>query len=157
MEISEKLMTAIIAGGVSLFVALISFVTNVYQNKMAEKKLKTEIKNKFTEKLYEKRIELYPKAFLIVSKIQKRKAPELIISKDLQANVLTELNLWAENEAGLFLSKDVIKSYYSLRKELGNNPGDGEKYTKIQADKIWKARTNFRSALRSDIAFLHYK
>ena len=71
--------------------------------------------------------------------------------------VLKDLNEWAESDAGLFMSKNVIDAYYSLRKELGKNPGDGKYYNQVQVDKIWQARTSFRSALRADISHLHYK
>ncbi len=155
MELSDKIIVAIIAGGVSFLVSIISFITTVYQNKTSQQKIELELKNKYVNILYEKRIHLYPIAFKITSKIKKINYNGGIISQDQQKNILKNLNAWVENEAGLFLSKEVINAYYNLRKALGNNPGKGGEYTHIQIEKIWKARTEFRSALRSDISNLH--
>ena len=130
-------------------------LTNTYQNSISKKKLEYEIKNKYTSILYEKRIELYPTAFKLSSRIKKINSEAKIISQEQQIKILRQLNSWVENDAGLFLSKEVIDSYYKLRKALGNNPGDGASYTDIQVEKLWNSRNEFRAALRHDISNLH--
>lgn len=155
MELSEKIIVAIIAGSVSLTISAISIITNIIQNKQSEKKLRAEIKNKYTNLLYEKRMSLYPSAFKITSKIKRLSTPLGIIPQEQQIKILKQINLWVENEAGLFLSKEVIDTYYILRKHLGKNPGNGTNYTQTQIDNLWLARNSFRSALRNDISNLH--
>jgi len=152
---SEKILVAAIAGSVSLVVALFGLLAGYFQHRNAIDKLKVEIDNKYNERLYEKRINLYPEAFRIASRIKKLKKPELIIPKNIQEEILKELNVWAEGDAGLFMSNNTIKCYFELRESLGNNPGDGEFYTHRQVEKIWEARTNFRKALRADVGNLH--
>ena len=131
-------------------IALLGIVAASFQNKAALKKLRKEIQTKFLEKLYEKRIELYPEAFRISNRIVRFKKPDL----DKQQEILLELNKWA-GDAGLFLSTEVISAYYDLRKSLGNNPGNGEFYDDVQIEKSWAARTEFRAALRADIRTMH--
>lgn len=155
MEFSDTTIVAIISGSISLFVSLIGVFTNAYQNFISKKKLEYEIKNKYTNTLYEKRMALYPTAFKLSSGIKKLNSEAKIIPQEQQVKILRQLNAWVENDAGLFLSKEVIDSYYKLRKALGNNPGDGTSYTDIQVEKLWNARNEFRAALRYDISNLH--
>lgn len=155
MEYSEKIIVAIIAASVSILVSIFGFFTNLFQTKISQKRFERELKNKYTNILYEKRIELYPTAFKISSKIKKIQEHGGIIPREQQIRIVKKLNLWVEDEAGLFLSTDVINAYYKLRKSLGNLPGNGDRYTDIQIDKIWKARNDFRVALRNDISNLH--
>lgn len=155
MDLSEKIIVALIAGLVSLVVAMLGFLATYFQHKASRKKLEKEFENKFIEKLYIKRAELYPTAFDHVSRIRRLKKPEGIIPKEYQDSILKDLNIWTESEAGLFMSDDVIKAYYELRKVLGKNPGNGQYYTDIQIEKIWNARVNFRVALRRDLGSLH--
>ena len=67
----DKMIAAIIAGFVSLVIAVLSMITNHRQNKYAQARLSKEFQNKFTEKLYEKRLELYPIAFKTAGRIRK--------------------------------------------------------------------------------------
>lgn len=116
-----------------------------------------EIKNNYTTVLYEKRIELYPYAFELSSKIKKLKPPLYIIPYEQQLRILRDLNYWVEKKSGIFLSQEVISSYYILRKALEKKPGNGDSYTETQINNLWIARNNFRSALRQDISNLHKK
>jgi hypothetical protein len=157
MEYSEKIVVAIIAASVSILVSIVGFFTNRFQTKISQIRFEKELKNKYTNILYEKRIELYPAAFKISSKIKKIQEHGGIIPREQQLRILKNLNSWVEDEAGLFLSKEVISAYYNLRKSLGNAPGNCDSYTKVQIDKIWNARNDFRIALRNDISNLHRK
>lgn len=157
MVLSEKIIIAGISTSISLFIAIIGFVISLIKMKGERKKIILEIKNSYTTALYEKRMELYPYAFELSSKIKKLKPPLYIISHEQQLRILKNLNSWVENKSGIFLSQEVISSYYSLRKELGKNPGNGDGYTETQINNLWTARNNFRSALRQDISNLHKK
>ena len=157
MEYSDKIIIALISAGVSILISIIGIATSIYQSRNSQIKFEQEIKNKYINILYEKRIELYPFAFKLSSKIKKIQLYGGIIPQEQQIKILRKLNIWVEDEAGLFLSKDVIDAYYDLRKSLGNNPGNGDSYTSIQIEKIWDARNTFRVALRNDIRNLHKK
>ena len=156
MSISEAIITALIAGVVSIIVSLIGVFISLRQLKYSERKLRFEIRQKYMDKLYDKRMELYPKAFLISSKIKRRKLPQGINTQNEILEILKSLNAWAEEEAGLFMSANAVRSYWDLREVLGKNPGSGEHYHERQIEKIWDARVAFRSALRADIGVLHY-
>lgn len=156
MNLSEKLMVALIAGGISLVASLVGVVVSLRQVKVSERKIKEEIQHKYLHKLYDKRIELYPEAFKISSKIKKKKKPDGINPPQEIKMILSDLDFWAEGEAGLFLSPKTIRAYWDLRDALSKNPGGGENYQEQQINNIWQARVNFRSALRRDIGVMHY-
>lgn len=80
-----------------------------------------------------------------------------IIPYEQQLRILRDLNYWVEKKSGIFLSQEVISSYYILRKALEKKPGNGDSYTETQINNLWIARNNFRSALRQDISNLHKK
>ncbi|MGK3225729.1 hypothetical protein ACCW94_11620 [Enterobacter soli] len=73
MEYSEKIVVAVIAASVSILVSIVGYFTNRFQTKISQKRFERELKNKYTNILYEKRIDLYPTAFSISSKIKKFK------------------------------------------------------------------------------------
>ncbi len=159
MEISEKILTALVAGGFSLALGSISFLVSYITTKKTlaskEKQFEQEIKLKFIEKLYELRLQCYPKAFSITNKIRREKAPNHIDSQEDLREILNSLETWVEEEAGLFLSNNSIRAYRELREMLGKNPALKNKYTKEQADKIWTARNEFRKWLRRDIGNIY--
>ncbi|NMH64311.1 hypothetical protein [Shewanella salipaludis] len=152
---SETVMVSLIAGSVSLIVALFGILATQIQYRNALRKIKIDLENKYTERLYEERINIYPEGFRIASRIRKLRKPELITPKHVQEEILKELNIWSEGSAGLYLSNNAIDAYFKLREALAKNPGNGEFYTEIQADNLWKARSEFRKALREDIGNLH--
>lgn len=155
IEISEKLLTVLIAGGVSLVGGLISYFASDRTTKQTlaskERQFEQEIKIKFIEKLYELRLQCYPEAFANTGKIKRKKAPDFINSQEELREILNSLETWVEEEAGLFLSKDAIRAHRELREVLGKNPAFQNKYSKEQADKIWEARNEFRKWLRRDL------
>lgn len=152
---SENIMVALISASVSLVVALFGMLMNLIHHRNVLRKITIENRNKYLEKLYEKRIELYPEGFRIVSRIILLKKPERIISEDIQKKLLIDLSVWVQGDAGLFMSKKTIKCYYELKDFLGNSPGNSPYYTANQAKKIWLARNQFLKSLRTDIGNLH--
>lgn len=77
MEYPEKIVVAIIAASVSILVSIVGYFTNRFQTKIAQIRFERELKSKYINILYEKRIELYPTAFKISSKIKKFKNMEV--------------------------------------------------------------------------------
>ena len=152
---SEKLIAAVIAGLVSLIIAGFGILSTHRQNKLAQKRLKKEFQNKFTEKLYEKRMELYPAAFRTAGRIRKLKMPQGITPLEYQKIACDELSIWGEGEAGLFMSDELFNAYWEFRKALANNPGNSEFYSDKQVEKLWRARQRFRQSLRADLGNLY--
>lgn len=70
MELSEKVIITVISSSISLFIAITGFVISLIKMKKERNKTILEIKNNYTTVLYEKRIELYPYAFELSSKIK---------------------------------------------------------------------------------------
>ena len=56
MEVNEAVLTAFIAGGVSIIVAIITYISTVRKVKAENTMLEKQIQTKFLEKLYELRL-----------------------------------------------------------------------------------------------------
>lgn len=151
---SDQLITAVIAGGVSLVVSLISYWAILKKIGHEKSSLEREINVKWIEKVYEERFRLYPQAFAITGLIQLRASPEFIIPREQIDRLRKELNIWA-GEAGLFVSRDTARAYMELRTALSKRPGSGDKYSQEQAQKIWTLRNQFRRSLRNDVEHVY--
>lgn len=152
----SKVTSALIAGGVSFLIAIISYITTVFKVKHDNKKLELELKNKYTEKIYERRLALYPEAFVItdklgknIDKIKEEKIPSLYLG------IEKELRKWKSGEVNLILSESSINAYYTLLKCFKSNPALGSRYNKDQYDRFYSSRTKFRNCLREDIGLLY--
>lgn len=152
---SDTILTALIAGGVSLVVAGIGLFAAVIQFRSNVKKIQREFEHSFSNKLYEQRIKHYPKGFQIAGFIYQRKKPELLDPPEKIREICNQLVSWAEGEAGLYFSWETVRAYFDLREALLKNPGAGDNYTERQAEKVWAARVEFRRQLRRDIGNLH--
>jgi hypothetical protein len=152
---SPEFLTAIIASGVSLLVATVSFWANSYSTKMEHAKFKVTMQRRFTEKLYEKRMEKYPKGFDITDMLRSDILWGKHVNLTYLKSVSTELIKWYNAEAGFFLSKEALKTYYHLREVLMKEPKTGEHYSKEELQKIWAAKNAFRQQLRADVNLLY--
>jgi hypothetical protein len=110
-----------------------------------------------TSKLYDLRLEIYPEAISITDGLRKARmvAPEESLSEEYFKAIVSKLDEWHGAKAFLLLSRNAIDTLYSLRKVLREKPEMNGKYSKEQLERIWRAKNAFRSALRSDIQFLH--
>ena len=156
MDLVSKVVPVLIASLFSVVVAIISFTIAYKKLKAESKHLQTEREHRFIDKLFERRIILYPTAFELAGKINQERSPKYISHQDDLLRVKYDIVKWAESEAGLFMSQELVAAYYDLIGVLGKNPGNGANYTKGQAEKIWKARNVFRSQLRNDLGNLHW-
>ena len=155
MELTDKILAAIIASSISLIIAIITHLTTAKKIKIEKSNLEKEFEHRYIDKLFEKRIDLYPTAFAIAGKASRLKAPEYIVPSEDLLKVKYELTDWAEGEAGLFMSKELVEAFYNFTNVLSKKPSNGENYSLEQADKIWNYRNNFRSKLRRDLGILH--
>ncbi len=147
---TDKIIAAIIAGGVSLIGACISYFYNRRKLKSEHDALLKGLKSKYSEKIHELRLELYGEAFDITDKINQRSAPDFINSHDELIDISNEISNWKRGKVSLVISGEVISIYHEFYDTLRKNPA-GENYSEEQAKKIWNLRTRFRSTLRKDL------
>jgi hypothetical protein len=145
---TPSLITAITSLVISL-VALFQFYKNqVYQ----EKQFNKTINRNLTTKLYDLRLEIYPKAFEITDNIYKEKGGNYDVGK--LKETLTELIEWKKGKLNLIISSEALESYYLLRNNLMKNPANNNSYSPEQIEKITNSNNNFRKQLRRDLGFL---
>lgn len=155
MEVTDKIIAAVIASCISLVIALITYKSAFKKLKEERLNFEKELEHRYIDKLFEKRMQMYPSAFASAGKIYRLKAPEYITPNEKLRKIKYELKEWAEGEAGLFISKELIEAFNNLMDVLSKKPGNIDSYTLEQADKIWKARNDFRASLRKDLGILH--
>ena len=156
MELSDAILTALIAGGISIIVALITYFSTVKKVKMENKMLERQIQTKFLEKLYELRLKNYPKAFEITDIIGKKKGISIQETELLNKykELEQQLRIWKSGESSLILSERSLDAYYELITSFKSHPASGIKYNDEQLQRFYKARTKFRNELRKDIGLM---
>ena len=91
MTLTDALLTALIAGAVSLIASLATYVaamrTFLHQKHMQER----EFERRFTEKLYDMRLTAYPKAFTITDQLRGEHVFGNALSQDLLRKVRDDL------------------------------------------------------------------
>lgn len=145
---TPSLVTAITSLVISL-VALFQFYRN--QN-FQQKQFNKTINRNLTTKLYDLRLEIYPKAFEITDNIYKDKGGNF--DTERLKNTLNELIEWKKGKLNLIISSEALESYYQLRNNLMKNPANNNNYSAEQIEKITNSNNNFRKQLRRDLGFL---
>jgi hypothetical protein len=145
---TPSLVTAITSLVISL-VALFQFYRN--QN-FQQKQFNKTINRNLTTKLYDLRLEIYPKAFEITDNIYKDKGGNF--DTERLKNTLNELIEWKKGKLNLIISSEALESYYQLRNNLMKNPANNNNYSAEQIEKITNYTNNFRKQLRRDLGFL---
>lgn len=146
------LSPAIIASLTSL---VISFITlfQFFKNQRSQQEQFNKAQDRaLTNKLYDLRIEYYPKAFQITMNIYRRKGNNYI-EADLR-KAREELIEWKGGTVDLILSVEASHSYYDLRDILRKNPANNGRYSAEQVDAIHEIVKNFRKQLRRDLGFM---
>jgi hypothetical protein len=155
-QAANPYIPALIAGFISISGVVISYLINTKQLHQQEINIKKQLQRPMTEKLYELRLKIYPKAFEITEKIKQKRAPIFINPSDEIIGIYDELISWKNGEASLVLSHQSLYCFGELCKKLDKLPNNGlGGYSKVQADNIIKAKTNFRRQMRNDVNFLY--
>ncbi len=155
MELNDKILTALIAGGVSLVVAIITYLSTIGKIRSERRNLEKQIKTKFTERLYELRLKNYPIVFEITDKLGKKKAFDAEIISEKYKQIEKQLRDWKSGEVGLILSETSLEIYYELLKAFKAKMALGNKYNDEQLQRFYNIRTEFRNSLRQDIGLLY--
>ncbi|AZB26448.1 hypothetical protein EG339_18580 [Chryseobacterium bernardetii] len=143
---------ALITAFTSIIISLVTLFQFYKNQKLLQKQFEKTINRNLTSKLYDLRLEIYPKAFEITDKIYKEKGGNYDIEKITIA--LYELNEWKKGKVNLIISPEALDSFYYLKNSLLKNPGNINLYTDEQIEKITNSKNNFRKQLRRDLGFL---
>lgn len=133
--------TALIAGGISVAVGLLSFLATWRTLASEHRRQERELQRRLTEKLIERRLIVYPKAFEITEPLR-------------LYGVRSQLTIWDRTEAALIMSRECLQTYRSLRDGLAIEPSGGV-FTREQLDSIWHAKNDFRHRMRADVNLLY--
>jgi len=155
MNLNDKILTTVIAGGISTVGFVLTYFTTRRKNKQEVDFFERRLSNSYVEKLYELRIKHYGKAFEITDLVGKKIDKTLGELPFCHDGVLRDIREWKRGEVNLVISEEALLSYYSFIKELQISKEAEGGYTNEQLDKMWKARTAFRVALRLDLGLLH--
>jgi len=145
---------ALIAGFISLLVAIISFVANRKSLLSQTKRHEQEMQRRLTEKLYDLRLTCYREAFEITEMLVRDVVFKKTVTGEYVNQVYEKLTEWNRTKAGLIMSEESVKSYYRLRGALVSNTRSGP-LEKAQIQRLWKAKNNFRRSLRKDVNLLY--
>ncbi|WP_256004947.1 hypothetical protein [Pedobacter deserti] len=152
MNLNTILSPAIITASASLIVSLITLY-QFYRNKRFQEKQFDRSNNRaFTTKLYDLRLEHYPKAFEILDGVYKEKGGT--VSIDVIKHAHDELIMWKKGIVSLIISNEARDSYVMLRNLLLKKPANNNQYTPEQTDKFFIAIKEFRRQMRRDIGFM---
>ena len=154
MDLNDKILSALIAGVISLTVAVIAFITNRFTLRSAQKRFDSQLQRNMTEKIYDMRLEHYPTAMKITDALRRSRLSSKKVTKDYLRDVLNDIDKWHSTKAGFILSKNSLSQLYKLRDVLRHDPDKDGSYSDEIIDKIWRTKGAFRSALANDIKFL---
>lgn len=152
---TEKVIVALIALTGVLISGLLSFYISSNQVKTTVKNLKIELKSKYNEKLYAKRLDNYPKLYKSISDLGKdlRKV-ELIFS--VLKNRLEEIEKW-DSENAILLSPSSTALILDLRNILDSYTNFDPKYNgekqvgRIARENIFESALNLEQAIKKEI------
>ena len=145
---TPSLVTAI----TSLVISLVALFQFYRSQNFQQKQFNKTINRNLTTKLYDLRLEIYPKAFEITDNIYKDKGGNF--DTERLKNTLNELIEWKKGKLNLIISSEALESYYQLRNNLMKNPANNNNYSAEQIEKITNSNNNFRKQLRRDLGFL---
>lgn len=146
------LSPALIAAITSLLISLITLFQFLKNKSFQEQQFIKANNRAFTSKLYDLRLEHYPKAFEILDALYKEKGG--IIDHVKVKNIAEQLIGWKTGVINLILSNEAHKSYFTLRDAMFKKPGDKDGYSLEQIEKITKYSKEFRRQLRRDVGFM---
>jgi len=148
-------LTPIITATVSLVVILISAYVSRLTINSARQTLEKQQLGSMTAKLYDVRIEAYPKGMEITEALRKTQlAGDVTLTIDYLNDIVSQLDLWYSSKAGFVLSRNSAQCFSELHKAIREKPESNGMYLPEQIDRMVRARREFRMALRADILLL---
>ncbi|MDO6674734.1 hypothetical protein Q4517_04135 [Tenacibaculum sp. 1_MG-2023] len=146
---TPSIITALTALTLSL-ITLYQFFRNLrFQQKQAENNQNRDL----TNKLYDLRLEYYPKAYDITDCIIKEKGNNYDVQKI--KNAATDLIAWKKGVVNIIISVECRDSFFTLRDALMKKPAEKGQFSQEQVVKIHNANKSFRKELRRDFGFMY--
>jgi hypothetical protein len=155
MNLNDKVVTTIIAGGISTIGFVLTYYAARRKTRQELELFDRKLSNNYVEKLYELRIKHYGKAFEITDLVGKKIDKTLGELPYCHQEVLKEIRAWKSGEVNLVISEEALLLFYTLIEHLQLSVDAEGIYTEVQLKELWNVRTNFRVALRSDLGLLH--
>jgi len=144
---------SIIASFTAIIISLITLFQFFKNQNYQKKQFNDNINRGLTTKLYDLRLEHYPKAYDITDRIYKEKGG--IYKADEIEKALEELINWKKGVVNLIISVETRDSFFSLRDSLMKKPANNGLHSEEQIGKISNLTRNFRKQLRRDLGFLY--
>jgi hypothetical protein len=146
--ITAGVVSALIAGIVSLIGGVLTYRASLISTRHLYKSKERELSRKMTEKLVDLRLQTYPSAFQILSKLTEKELNESDITKQECLDIRKELMDWKNQKAVFLLSENAFKSYYKLLETLAISE---DKLTKKEAHNVQQAKNDLSRKLRVDV------
>jgi hypothetical protein len=149
-------LTTIVSAVVSLTVTLITVFVSKSSIKAERDKLERELQRSMTAKLYDARLESYPRAMEITEGLRKSRLAEQRdrLSQAYFRTILEELDQWHATKAAFIVSRSSLERLWDLREQLRQKPGLDGGYSSEQLQNIVDAKGRFRRSLWSDMQLL---
>ena len=145
------IITAIVSLVVISFSAYVSWLTITSARRTLEK----QQLGSMTAKLYDVRIDSYPKGMEITEALRKSQiAGDVTLTADYLNDIVSKLDSWYSSQAGFVLSRNSAQRFATLHKAIKEKPESNGMYLPEQIDRMVRARREFRMALRDDILLL---
>lgn len=154
METNITIITALIAGLVSLVVSLISYLATRHKINLERDKFKRGMQRRITERLYELRLTHYPKAYELTEPLLGTKLfTENITIAEIK-KIIEKLNKWKATQATFVMSNKAQQSFFDLRSSLNDAINWEYPFNEEQLKILWNCKNGFRKQLRDDIGLL---
>jgi hypothetical protein len=121
----------------------------------AVRKHERALQRRFTERLYDLRVQCYPRAFEITGGITSEQLHPANTTPEHLRNVRSELLAWNRTAARLAMSEPSVRAVYRLRDALAMEPVAGERFSREELDRLWHAKNELRDSLRRDVGLLY--
>lgn len=152
MTLKEFFSPAVIAAGTSLTISLITLYQFFKNRNFQEQQFFKANDRAFTTKLYDLRLQHYPKAFEILDTVYKEKGG--LINPAVVNSAILELSDWKKGVVSLIISIEASQCFHDLRDVMKKNPALADKFSQEQIDKIITCKNEFTRQLRRDIGFM---
>jgi hypothetical protein len=127
---------------VSLVVILISAYVSRLTINSARQTLEKQQLGSMTAKLYDVRIEAYPKGMEITEALRKTQlAGDVTLTIDYLNNIVSQLDLWYSSKAGFVLSHNSAQCFSELHKAIREKPESNGMYLPEQIDRMVRGQT----------------
>ena len=149
-------LTTIVSAVVSLTVTLITVFVSRSSIKAEREKLERELQRSMTARLYDARLESYPRAMEVTEGLRKSRLGEQAdrVSQAYFRTILDELDQWHATRAAFIISRSSLEQLWDLREQLRQKPAADGRYSPEQIQRIVDAKGKFRKSLWSDMQLL---